>query len=104
MANSNIKSKYLPAVKELMRLIGGKENLQGAAHCATRLRLVLKDHSLADTKAIGQLDHVKGSFAAGDQLQIIFGAGTVNDVYAVFTDEAGITEMSLGDVKQQSAQ
>ncbi|MBT2639741.1 PTS transporter subunit EIIC [Bacillus sp. ISL-39] len=104
MANSNLKSKYLPTVQQILRLIGGKENLHGAAHCATRLRLVLKDNSLADTKAIGNLDYVKGSFVAGDQLQIIIGAGTVNDVYAVFTEEAGIKEMSLGDVKEQSAQ
>ncbi|MBN3554131.1 PTS transporter subunit EIIC [Fictibacillus nanhaiensis] len=104
MADSTIKSKYLPTVKEMIRLIGEKENIQGAAHCATRLRLVLKDNSLADTKAIGELDHVKGSFVAGDQLQIIIGAGTVNDVYAVFTEEAGISGMSLGDVKEQSAQ
>ncbi|HAQ06909.1 MAG TPA: PTS sugar transporter [Bacillus bacterium] len=104
MADKNIKSKYSPTVKELLTLIGGKENIQGAAHCATRLRIVLNDNSLADTKAIGELDYVKGSFVAGDQLQIIFGAGTVNDVYAVFVEEAGIQGMSLGDVKQQSAQ
>lgn len=98
------KTKYLQTVKELLKLVGGKENIQGAAHCATRLRLVLHDNEKADTKAIGQLDHVKGSFIAGDQLQIIIGAGTVNDVYAVFVKEAGIQGMSLGDVKQQSTQ
>ncbi|RHW38946.1 PTS sugar transporter [Neobacillus notoginsengisoli] len=104
MANSKIKTKYLPTVKEMIRLIGGKENIQGAAHCATRLRIVLKDNDQADTDTIGKLDHVKGSFLAGDQLQIIIGAGTVNDVYAVFTEEAGIQGMSLGDVKQQTAE
>ena len=104
MSNSKMKSKYLPTVKELIRLIGGKENIQGAAHCATRLRIVLNDNDLADTDAIGQLDHVKGSFVAGDQLQIIIGAGTVNDVFAVFKEEADIQGMTLGDVKQQSAQ
>ncbi|MEK3808118.1 PTS transporter subunit EIIC [Bacillus sp. FSL H8-0547] len=103
MAKPSIKSKYLPTVKEIIRLIGGKENIQGAAHCATRLRIVLHDNEKADINEIGKLDHVKGSFMAGDQLQIIIGAGTVNDVYAVFTEEAGVQGMSLGDVKQQTA-
>jgi sucrose PTS system EIIBCA or EIIBC component len=103
MSNSKIKSKYLPTVKELIRLIGGKENIQGAAHCATRLRIVLNDNDKVDTKAIGHLDHVKGSFVAGDQLQIIIGAGTVNDVFAVFAEEADIQGMTLGDVKQKTA-
>lgn len=95
--------KYTPMIGRLIELLGGKENIQAAAHCATRLRIVMKDDSLADLKAIDELPHVKGSFMAGDQLQIIYGAGTVNDVYREFCREAGIESMSLGDVKQESA-
>ncbi|TFE01828.1 PTS transporter subunit EIIC [Jeotgalibacillus sp. R-1-5s-1] len=95
--------KYEPTVKEVIRLIGGKENIQGAAHCATRLRIVTNDQEKISLKEIEQLDHVKGAFIAGDQLQIIFGAGTVNDVYKVFQQEAGMEDMSLSDVKGASA-
>lgn len=95
--------KYASMVSRLVGLLGGKENIQAAAHCATRLRIVMRDDSLADLKAIDELPHVKGSFMAGDQLQIIYGAGTVNDVYREFCREAGIESMSLGDVKQESA-
>ena len=101
---SNKKEKYQKISENLLILIGGKENIQGVAHCATRLRIVLVDHSLADLDQIGRLDLVKGVFVAGDQLQIIFGAGTVNDVYEVFTEVSGTEKMFLGDVKAQSAQ
>ncbi|MBM7579258.1 PTS transporter subunit EIIC [Jeotgalibacillus terrae] len=95
--------KYEPTVKEVIRLIGGKENIQGAAHCATRLRIVTEDQEKISIKDIEQLDYVKGAFIAGDQLQIIFGAGTVNDVYQVFQQQAGMEDMSLSDVKGESA-
>ena len=48
--------------RELIPLLGGKENIASAAHCATRLRLVLVDDSLADQQAIGKVDGVKGCF------------------------------------------
>ncbi|MDZ5713334.1 PTS transporter subunit EIIC [Jeotgalibacillus haloalkalitolerans] len=95
--------KYEPTVKEVIRLIGGKENIQGAAHCATRLRIVTEDQDKISVKDIEQLEFVKGAFIAGDQLQIIFGAGTVNDVYKVFQQQAGMDDMSLSDVKGASA-
>ena len=101
---SNKKEIYQKISEELLTLIGGKENIQGVAHCATRLRIVLVDNSLADLDQIGQLELVKGVFVAGDQLQIIFGAGTVNNVYDVFTEVSGTERMSLGDVKAQSVQ
>ena len=100
--SKNNTSKYNQAAKDVVHLIGGKENIQGAAHCATRLRIVLKDNDKMDLKAIEQVEHVKGAFVAGDQLQIIFGAGIVNNVFEVFKVEAGIADMSLSDVKEQS--
>ena len=90
---------YQKISKEVLENIGGSENIQGAAHCATRLRIVLKDLSLAKTDKLENIDLVKGCFVAGSQLQLIFGAGTVNEVYKVFAKEAKLANMSLSDVK-----
>ena len=90
---------YQKISKEILENIGGLENIQGAAHCATRLRIVLKDLSLAKTDKLENIDLVKGCFIAGSQLQLIFGAGTVNEVYKVFAKEAKLENMSLSDVK-----
>ena len=67
------RNEYLEISKQIVACIGGMENIQGTAHCATRLRIVLQDN-------------VKGAFIAGNQLQLIFGAGVVNDVYDVFAE------------------
>ena len=90
---------YQKISKEVLENIGGSENIQGAAHCATRLRIVLKDLSLAKTDKLENIDLVKGCFITGSQLQLIFGAGTVNEVYKVFAKEAKLENMSLSDVK-----
>lgn len=95
--------KYKSISEKLLGHIGGKDNIQGVAHCATRLRIVLEDNDKADIKEIEKIDLVKGVFIAGDQLQIIFGAGTVNDVYDVFAETSGTKKMSLGDAKATSA-
>lgn len=73
------RERYEKIASELVRLAGGRDNILGIAHCATRLRLVLGDNDRADMKGIEDVDLVKGVFVAGDQLQIIFGAGLVND-------------------------
>ena len=62
----------------------GKDNLLGAAHCATRLRLVIKDTSKIDQVALDDDVDLKGTFEANGQYQIIVGPGDVNDVYAEF--------------------
>ena len=90
---------YQKISQEILENIGGSKNIQGAAHCATRLRIVLKDLSLAKTDKLENIDLVKGCFIAGSQLQLIFGAGTVNEVYKVFAKEAKLENMSLSDVK-----
>lgn len=94
------QEQYTKISQDVIRLIGGKDNIQGAAHCATRLRIVLKDKTLIQSEELEKVELVKGSFIAGEQLQIIFGAGTVNEVYAVFAKEADISDMSLSDVKE----
>lgn len=93
------RQRYEKISTELTRLSGGKENIQGVAHCATRLRIVLKDNDLADLKAMEEVDLAKGVFVAGDQVQIIFGAGLVNDVYEVFAEFNNMKNMSLSDLK-----
>lgn len=97
--DANKRQRYEKISIELTKLVGGKENIQGVAHCATRLRIVLKDNDLADLKAIEDVDLAKGVFVAGDQVQIIFGAGLVNDVYEVFAEYNNMKNMSLSDLK-----
>lgn len=88
----------------LLDLIGGKDNVVSAAHCATRLRLVLKDETIAKTKEIEALDIVKGVFSQAGQYQIILGQGVVNEVYKNFAPLAGMEEMSVNDVKNAAYQ
>ena len=94
------EQSYQKAAKEILRLIGGKENVISAAHCATRLRLVLKDEKLADVEGILNTELVKGQFATGGQFQIIIGSGTVDEVYKYFIQYADIKESSKNEVKQ----
>lgn len=97
--DANKRQRYEKISIELTKLVGGKDNIQGVAHCATCLRIVLKDNDLADLKAIEDVDLAKGVFVAGDQVQIIFGAGLVNDVYEVFAEHNNMKNMSLSDLK-----
>ena len=60
---------YKKEAASILEAIGGKENVAAAAHCATRLRLVLNDESKVDEKALEQLDVVKGTFSTGGQYQ-----------------------------------
>ncbi len=96
------RQRYLAISEKLTELVGGEGNIQGVAHCATRLRIVLENNDAADLKAIEDLDLAKGLFMAGDQVQIIFGAGLVNDVYEVFTEYTGKQNMSLSDLKTEA--
>ncbi|OOM13947.1 PTS transporter subunit EIIC [Clostridium saccharobutylicum] len=98
------QEKYLKISEEILQNVGGKENIQGVAHCATRLRLVLDDNSKANMDNLDNIELVKGVFIVGDQLQIIFGAGLVNEIYDVFSKLIGMENMSLSDVKSKSAQ
>ncbi|MDQ0856977.1 sucrose-specific PTS transporter subunit IIBC [Bacillus sp. V2I10] len=72
---------YKDIAEKIVPLLGGKENIISATHCATRLRLVLQDESKADKAEIEEVEGVKGAFASSGQFQIIFGTGNVNKVY-----------------------
>ena len=89
--------------RQLVPLLGGKENIATAAHCATRLRLVLVDDSLVQKEAIEALDGVKGCFSNAGQIQIIFGSGIVNKVHAAFIQAAGISESSKNEAADMAA-
>lgn len=95
---------YKKTAEEIYRLLGGKENLVSAAHCATRLRIVLADTKKCDNDAIENVDGVKGTFFASGQLQVILGTGVVNKVYDEFIKIAGINEATKEEVKQAAAE
>ena len=69
---------YAKIASEVIRLVGGKDNIRSVAHCATRLRLQLRNNDLRDESALSDVEGVKGVFLTQSQFQIIFGAGTVN--------------------------
>ena len=95
---------YRKTAQDILGQVGGSKNIVSAAHCATRLRLVIADNSKADKGAIENIDGVKGVFEASGQLQIILGTGTVNKVFDEFIAIAGITASSKAEAKEAAAQ
>ena len=91
---------YKKVAEEVIEAIGGKDNVDSAAHCATRLRLVLKDEEKSNKSEVENIDGVKGAFVNSGQFQIIIGQGSVNKVYAEFIKIANINEASKGEVKR----
>ena len=94
---------YRKCAQEIVDHIGGRDNVAQAAHCATRLRLVIKDNSLVDKDYLDNVDGVKGMFESNGQLQLIIGTGTVNKVYDEFLDITGMTAATKDDVKAAAA-
>ena len=86
-------AKYENDVKQLLKLIGGKENIQAVSHCMTRMRFVLVDPKKADEKAIEEIPAVKGTFTQAGQYQVIIG-NDVSVFYNEFTSYAGIEGVS----------
>ena len=95
---------YRKCAQEIVDHIGGRENVAQAAHCATRLRLVIKDNSKVDKDYLDNVDGVKGMFESNGQLQLIIGTGTVNKVYEEFLDITGMTAATKDDVKAAAAE
>ncbi len=94
---------YRKTAQEILEQVGGSKNIASAAHCATRLRLVIADNSKTNKTAIENIDGVKGVFEASGQLQIILGTGTVNKVFDEFIKIAGITASSKEEAKKAAA-
>ncbi len=94
---------YRKCAEEIVANIGGRENVAQAAHCATRLRLVIKDNGKINKANLENVDGVKGMFENNGQLQLIIGTGTVNKVYDEFLAVTGMTAATKDDVKAAAA-
>lgn len=94
---------YKKVAQEIYDKVGRRENLVSAAHCATRLRLVLVDNAKCDAKAVEDIEGVKGVFSASGQLQIILGTGVVNKVYDEFIAISGLSAATKDEVKAAAA-
>ncbi len=94
---------YRKCAEEIFANLGGKDNIISAAHCATRLRLVIADNSKLNKAALEEVEGVKGMFESNGQLQLIIGTGTVNKVYDEFLAVTGLTAASKADVKAAAA-
>ncbi|ANA82487.1 PTS trehalose transporter subunit IIBC [Paenibacillus glucanolyticus] len=86
-------------VERIVEAIGGKDNIEAATHCVTRLRFALADDSKVDTKALDENDLVKGQFSSQGQFQVVIGPGLVDQVYNEMMDITGGTRASKDDVK-----
>ncbi|EHI74092.1 PTS system sucrose-specific transporter subunits IIBCA [Streptococcus criceti] len=94
---------YAKVAADVIKAVG-KDNLVAGAHCATRLRLVLKDDTKVDQEALDNNPDVKGTFKMDGQYQVIIGAGDVNHVYAELIKQTGLKEVSTEDVKKIAAE
>ena len=95
MSNTEIAKKVIDA-------IGGVENVNSVAHCATRLRVMVKDEAKVDKNAVENIEKVQGVFFNSGQYQIIFGTGTVNKIY----DEVvalGLPTSTKAEMKTEAA-
>ena len=87
---------------EVVEAVGGASNISAAAHCATRLRLVIADESKINQQALDDNEDLKGTFAAGGMFQIIVGPGDVDQVYAHMVADHGVREVSKDEAKEEA--
>ena len=95
--------KFENDAREMLRLVGGKENIAALTHCVTRMRFTLVDPSIADVPAIEALPSAKGSFTQAGQFQVIIG-NEVADFYDEFVAISGISGVSTEEAKKLAAQ
>ncbi|QCT03370.1 PTS system, trehalose-specific IIBC subunit [Paenibacillus algicola] len=86
-------------VEQIVQAVGGRDNIEAASHCVTRLRFALADESKVDAKALDQNDLVKGQFSSQGQFQVVIGPGLVDQVYEEMIQITGGTRASKDDVK-----
>ena len=89
---------------EVVEAIGGPSNISAAAHCATRLRLVIADPDKIDQQALDDNEELKGTFAAGGMFQIIVGPGDVDQVFQHMVDDHGVRQVSKDEAKEEAEQ
>lgn len=94
---------HLRVARDVLAYVGGAENINAAAHCATRLRLVLDDMDRVDRAAFDRDPVIKGTFIAGGMFQIIVGPGDVDRVFDAMVTTGGVKEVSKEKVKQEAA-
>lgn len=85
-----MKKDPVKTAQEILKAFGGKENVISATHCATRLRVEVKDASVIDVEAMKEISGVAGYFSKSGQHQVILGTGFVNKVCAEFQKLAGV--------------
>lgn len=90
-------------VEDIVRAVGGKENIEVATHCVTRLRFSLYDESKVDSEALDQNELVKGQFSTQGQFQIVIGPGIVDKVYDEMIQITGGSRSSKDEVKSAAA-
>ena len=88
--------------KQVIEAIGGVENVNSVAHCATRLRVMVKDESIIDKDRVENIEKVQGAFFNSGQYQIIFGTGTVNKIYDEVV-ELGLPTATTSEQKAEAA-
>ncbi|MGG4106324.1 PTS system trehalose-specific EIIBC component [Paenibacillus lautus] len=86
-------------VERIVEAVGGKDNIEAATHCVTRLRFALVDDSKVDSQALDENDLVKGQFSSQGQFQVVIGPGLVDQVYNEMMDITGGARVSKDEVK-----
>lgn len=97
------EKEYKKIAQDVIKGLGGKENIISMAHCATRLRLIVKDRDIIDDEFIENVDKAKGVFFTSGQYQIIFGTGTVNRVYEAMIGE-DVSSTSKAELKEKASE
>lgn len=97
-----LDKEYEKIAQDVIKGLGGKENIISMAHCATRLRLIVKDRDIIDDEFIENVDKAKGVFFTSGQYQIIFGTGTVNRVYEAMVGQ-DVSSSSKSELKEKAS-
>ncbi|EHS59633.1 PTS system trehalose-specific EIIBC component [Paenibacillus sp. Aloe-11] len=90
-------------VEEIIKAVGGKDNIEASTHCVTRLRFALYDDKLVDKEALDQNDLVKGQFSSQGQYQVVIGPGLVDKVYDEMISITGGSRASKDEVKNAAS-
>ncbi|MGO4790061.1 sucrose-specific PTS transporter subunit IIBC [Paenibacillus sp. 2KB_20] len=97
----NMAADHRKIARQVVEAIGGRENIASFAHCATRLRIMVHDQKKIDQKKVENIDKVKGAFFNSGQYQIIFGTGTVNQIFEA-VESLGLESTSKDELKSEA--